>query len=678
MNTYPNPTQELVHILVVDDHPTTATTLARALTQLGPSVEVLSATNGIEALDKVRDKGVDILITDMIMPEMTGLELIEKLQNHPGGRPAHTYLVTAYDVPGLKVTAQRLKVDEVLIKPVRPERIYQIVSRDMEDMKHSTHPNRSAKSASRKFKILVADDRPDNLTLMARYLDYEGYDHVEALDGVEAMIKVQDDMPDLVLLDINMPNKDGFTVLEEIRANPALEHIPVIILSAARLDPADVQEGLNLGADDYITKPFDRHELMARIRTKLRVKEAEDIIRRRNRELSLLPEIGKELSARLDITDIVNVVLKRTAETMGAIEGHMMLLGMEGQKVERFRISVSDMEESSGQIELDQALFDHISETHQGMIVKNTMNDPHWTSHGSTRSAVIAPLFGRRELLGLLFLTHEMENYFTLEQLLLLQAIASQAAIAIENVRLYENVTQEQKRLEKVKNEFIATASHDLKNPIMSISGYSDLLSKAGPLNSQQQNFVGHIQNSARNMLELVQNMLQLTEIDLQQMEEKRESFDAIKLLKAVTDEFQVQSQEKHQFLFLEAEKSPAQITGVPRHIRQVYSNLIGNAIKYTPDNGQVEIFASTSNGYLEVKIQDTGYGIPASDLPHIFDRFYRVRGGKVSEIEGNGLGLAIVKSVVEQHSGQIHVQSELDKGTCFIVALPLQSQGIE
>ncbi len=676
MNTYQDPTQELVHILVVDDHPTTATTLARALTQLGPSVEVLSATNGIDALEKVKDIGVDILITDMIMPEMTGLELIEKLQNHPGGRPAHTYLVTAYDVPGLKVTAQRLKVDEVLIKPVRPERIYQIVSRNMEDMKYATHPNRSAKSASRKFKILVADDRPDNLTLMARYLDYEGYDHVEALDGVEAMIKVQDDMPDLVLLDINMPNKDGFTVLEEIRANPALEHIPVIILSAARLDPADVQEGLNLGADDYITKPFDRHELMARIRTKLRVKEAEDIIRRRNRELSLLPEIGKELSARLDITDIAKVVLKRTAETMGAIEGHMLLVDAEGKTTDQFKICVSNTEESTDQIELDKALLDHVAESHQGMIVKNTMNDPHWKVHGTsaTRSAVIAPLFGRRELLGLLFLTHEMENYFTLEQLLLLQAIASQAAIAIENVRLYENVTQEQKRLEKVKNEFIATASHDLKNPIMSISGYSDLLSKAGPLNSQQQNFVGHIQNSARNMLELVQNMLQLTEIDLQQMEEKRETFDAIKVLKAVVEDFQVQSQEKHQFLFIEAENSPALIMGVPRHIRQVYSNLIGNAIKYTPDNGQVEVFASTSKGYLEVKVQDTGYGIPTSDLPHIFDRFYRVRGGKVSEIEGNGLGLAIVKSVVEQHCGQIHVQSELDKGTCFIVALPLQN----
>jgi CheY-like chemotaxis protein len=87
---------------------------------------------------------VDILITDMIMPEMTGLELIEKLQNHPGGRPAYTYLVTAYDVPGLKVTANRLKVNDVIIKPVRPERICQIATNAIEEMKHSTKPNKAA------------------------------------------------------------------------------------------------------------------------------------------------------------------------------------------------------------------------------------------------------------------------------------------------------------------------------------------------------------------------------------------------------------------------------------------------------------------------------------------------------------------------------------------------------
>jgi len=141
METSKNPSQnQPTRVLVVDEHPNTAATLARALNQLGPGVQVTSALSGQEALDKLRNSGVDILITDMIMPEMTGLELIEKIQNHPGGRPSHTFLVTAYDVPGLKVTAQRLKVNEVIIKPVRPERICQIVTQAMEEVKHSTLP----------------------------------------------------------------------------------------------------------------------------------------------------------------------------------------------------------------------------------------------------------------------------------------------------------------------------------------------------------------------------------------------------------------------------------------------------------------------------------------------------------------------------------------------------------
>lgn len=672
-----SPKNDFVRILIVDDHPSTAATLARALSQLGSSVEVVSATNGKEALEKVKDKGVDILITDMIMPEMTGLELIEKLRDHPGGRPSRTYLVTAYDVPGLKVTASRLKVNEVLIKPVRPERIYEIVSRALEEMKQATQPNKHAVLEKRKFKILVADDRPDNVNLLIRYLEYEGYDYVTAQDGEETLIKAQDEMPDLILLDVDMPKKNGFAVLGEVRANPSLQHIPIIILTAARLDSADVQEGLNLGADDYITKPFDRRELMARIRTKLRVKEAEDATRRRNKELSLLPEIGKELSARTDITDIATILLKRTAETLGAFQGHMVLLDANGAITDNYKITVSNTDAKAEQIDLQDSLFNHIRETRQGVIIENTTDNDFWKNVEAdpTRSAVVAPLFGRHDLLGLLFLTHEQENYFTLDHILLLQAIASQAAIAIENVRLYQNISDEQKQLEKLKNEFIATASHDLKNPIMSISGFSTLLTKAGPLNQQQEEFVGRIQHSTKNMLELVQNMLQLTEIDLQKMDSNQTDVDVIALLKEITTEFEIQAQQKQQILDFQPAVTRAVIHGDVLQLKQVFRNLVGNAIKYTPNGGNINVTAKPAHDFVEIEVQDTGYGIPAKDLPHIFDRFYRVRSGQTAEIEGNGLGLAIVKSIVEGHNGEVYVQSKQDQGTVFNINLPLVSK---
>ncbi|MFN8413837.1 MAG: ATP-binding protein [Anaerolineales bacterium] len=509
---------------------------------------------------------------------------------------------------------------------------------------------------------------------------------------------------------------------------------------------------------------------MARIRTKLRVKEAEDVIRRRNRELNLLPEIGKELSARTNVKELANVVLKRTAETLGAIQGQMIMLDTKGNTKEVHQISFST-EANSLKNTAEKKLLDHIKESHQGLIIKSTLNDEFWNTEPTdrTRSAVIAPLFGRREILGLLVLTHEQENYFLLEHLLLLQAIASQAAIAIENTQLYENVSQEQKRLEVIlqnaaeaillfdksnkisvlnpaaqklfsdyqvvlgqelgkgfgydtliqlceqvqtsgieqsgevtwpdgrvfsalltpiegsgqlvtlhdvtsfkdlehlKNEFIATASHDLKNPIMSISGYSDLLSKAGPLNSQQVDFIGHIQSSATNMLELVQNMLELVEIDLH-AEKKFETLELSSIIKDVMDEFKIQADKKEISLDLEIDRMVLEVSGNSLQLHQLFRNLIGNAVKYTPNRGSITIRVKP-NGQIEV--QDTGLGIPAADLPFIFDRFYRVRAGSHNKIEGNGLGLAIVKSIIENHQGNIRVDSEVEKGTCFTITFP-------
>jgi len=135
-------------VLVVDDHPSTATTLARAISQLGPGVEVISATSGRMALEYAKDEAVDLLITDMMMPDMNGLELIETLRAHPGGRPTYTVLITAYDVPGMKESARRLKVDEVLIKPIRPERIRQIVGKTLESMGCRRRSGRGCRDAA--------------------------------------------------------------------------------------------------------------------------------------------------------------------------------------------------------------------------------------------------------------------------------------------------------------------------------------------------------------------------------------------------------------------------------------------------------------------------------------------------------------------------------------------------
>jgi signal transduction histidine kinase len=230
------------------------------------------------------------------------------------------------------------------------------------------------------------------------------------------------------------------------------------------------------------------------------------------------------------------------------------------------------------------------------------------------------------------------------------------------------------KKLEKVKDEFIATASHDLRNPITSIRGYSQLMQHAGPLNENQADFVKRIQHAYTHMTELVENMLDLAKMDLG-AEPKDEILDMTHLLWQIADEFQPQAQAKRQLLTLEKTATSSNVRGDGLQLRQVLQNLIGNAIKYTPEDGVVTISSVNEEGTVQVHIQDTGYGIPATDLPHIFDRFYRVRNNGHDEIEGNGLGLAIVKSMIEGHGGEISVESDGSSGTCFSFSLPLMKE---
>ena len=389
---------------------------------------------------------------------------------------------------------------------------------------------------------------------------------------------------------------------------------------------------------------------------------------------------------------------------------------------------------------------------------------------------MIVPMFGRHNLLGMLVLTNEQTKYFTLDHLLLLQAITSQASIALENAQLYEKMSQEQQRLaavlqsaadailmfdadgslslvnpagqklftdyeakigqrlvsgagydsflqlldqtrlsnasfsgevvwpdkrvfsasvtpvqeggcvvvlhdvtrfkelERVKDEFIAIASHDLRNPITSISGFSHLIKQAGPLNDSQHEFVQRIQGSAEHMSELVENMLDLAKMDLG-AESKYEILDIASLLWEIADEFQPQAEAKRQLLTLGQTETNSKVKGDALKLRQALRNLIGNAIKYTPNGGTVTLSLEHKSNMVNINIKDTGYGIPTSDLPHVFDRFYRVRNNGHSDIEGNGLGLAIVKSIAEGHGGDVTVESEIGRGSCFTFTLPLLEQ---
>lgn len=226
------------------------------------------------------------------------------------------------------------------------------------------------------------------------------------------------------------------------------------------------------------------------------------------------------------------------------------------------------------------------------------------------------------------------------------------------------------KKQAKAKDEYIAALSHDLRSPITAIGGYSQLIAQVGPTNNTQKDFIQHIQNATASMNELVENMMNLATLDLGAHKE----FNELRLghlLWQLANEYQPQAEAKRQLLTIEKAQPNCVVRGDEMHLRQAFRNLIENAIKYTPEGGVIALSLYHDSDFVHFAIRDSGYGIPAVDLPHIFDRFYRVRNNGHDDIKGNGLGLAIVKSIAEQHGGEVTVESEPGKGSCFTVRLP-------
>jgi signal transduction histidine kinase len=227
------------------------------------------------------------------------------------------------------------------------------------------------------------------------------------------------------------------------------------------------------------------------------------------------------------------------------------------------------------------------------------------------------------------------------------------------------------KELDKMKSDFVATVSHDLRSPLAIISGYAVLLPEAGELNETQQDFVEGIKLSAARMTTLVDILLDLGKIEARVgMEMKPCQLVTVinKVVKSLREHFRAKE------IVLQFDFPPGLplVQGNQVRLDQVVSNLVDNAIKFTSEGGMVTVSAREEKGEVVVEVKDTGIGIAPEDQVHLFEKFYRVNSEETSDIEGTGLGLAIVKSIVEGHGGRVWVKSQPGQGSTFGFALPI------
>jgi signal transduction histidine kinase len=228
------------------------------------------------------------------------------------------------------------------------------------------------------------------------------------------------------------------------------------------------------------------------------------------------------------------------------------------------------------------------------------------------------------------------------------------------------------KEIDTLKSDFVSTVSHDLRSPLTLMRGYATMLEMAGTLNDQQKNYVKMIVQGVDNMAKLVNNLLDLGRIDFG-VGLQVESIPVLDIIERVTGALQLQAKQKNILLGVEIPKNlPHAIEADQALLHQALYNLVENALKYTPDGGEVTVDMQADDSRLTFAVKDSGIGIPATDLPRLFEKFYRGTNREALAKRGTGLGLAIVKSIAERHGGKVWVESELGKGSTFHLQVPL------
>ena len=254
-------------------------------------------------------------------------------------------------------------------------------------------------------------------------------------------------------------------------------------------------------------------------------------------------------------------------------------------------------------------------------------------------------------------------------------AILSADGERIGRVAVMRDITH-LKQLDELKSEFVATVSHDLRAPLTFMRGYATMLPMVGGLNDKQREYLEKILRGIGQMGELIDDLLDLGRIEAGVGLERKPCHLGVVLVEAVDSVRARATSVKGLTLRLEPAEDVAIISGDAALLRQAVTNLVDNALKYSPNGGTVTVGLSLRNGQAVIRVADTGIGIAPEDQVRLFEKFYRIKRRDTVNIRGTGLGLAIVKSIVERHGGRVWVESELDKGSTFYISLPLNEPG--
>ncbi len=523
--------------------------------------------------------------------------------------------------------------------------------------------------------ILIVDDQEDNIIIMGRMLSRAGYRVSSADSGAAALEFVAHSIPDLILLDIMMPKMDGYATLHAIRQIASLPFIPIMFVSA-RQTTADTVTGLDSGADDYLIKPVNRDELLARMRVLLRLKQTRRELQREQEHLRLLHTVSQTLHRSLDIDQVLHETLRIISEVLGAAQGSVLLLDREGRIWRKifFRphLSPDEIDQTLDEV-LREGLVAHALRSGQIQIASDTRADPRWlplpSDGDQIGSAMAWPLHDHlsQALAGVMILLHPQPDHFSPAIAPFATALADQIGVALTNASVYTRLRE----AEESRDSFIQMLTHDLRTPLAGMIGCFDALNTTA-LDGNGQFFVELGFRAGAAQKRLIDDLLDVYKAEAGQLALDLGMASLAQIGALMLEQIGPSAADRG--LNLQVDLPALPLVQLDEHkLIRVLANLVSNSIKWTGRGGSITVTGGLDAAAerLVIAVRDTGQGIAPEDVPHIFDRFYQ--GRTRAATRGTGLGLTFCALVIAAHGGKLSVESSVAVGTTMTIALPFK-----
>ena len=499
-----------------------------------------------------------------------------------------------------------------------------------------------------KNTVLNVDDHDAGRYARSRVLRSAGFEVLEADTGAQALELATNRQPQLVLLDVNLPDMTGYEVCRQIKAGGATSRILVLHVSATFVQGTDQKRGLEGGADGYLAEPVDPEVLIATVQAFLRLRQTEEALR----------ESEERFRRAFEDAPIGMALVNADRRIVRSNKALWEILGYTPEELADLCappiFPVDDLEK-------DTPLFSQLfgveaSSAKQEKQCLSKKGDVLWLS--LTASAIRN---SEGEILyGLLMVENVTERKLAEER-------QKQLLAAEQKARKQAELAN------RAKDQFLATVSHELRTPLGAILGWARILGTATTDPPTLARALEAIERNANAQAQLIGDILDLSSIISGKLSLNVQTVELPSIIRAAADSVIPAAQSKSVRVRINLAEDIGSIAGDPNRLQQIVWNLLSNAVKFTPSGGEVEVRLERVNSHIEITVSDSGQGISADFLPHVFEAFSQEDASTSRKHSGLGLGLSIVRQLVELHGGTIQVNSAGEgHGTTFKAKLPL------